>query len=173
MYVSLTVFFRSARNDSSKIPPNGIHSVTVVSPTDGRVLIACGVLRDPSTRQTGLVGPIVGALRLPRPLNPPSTLFKGDDLGLPVLPQEGLIGGAERRSAARFARAAAHVRRAGETAVVTSTRTTTVEVLGTVRRRRRPLADNDPQVESGDRCSVGAGRINVLLIRPRDLLQIV
>lgn len=86
------------------------------SAADVRELALRGVLGDPPALEAGLVGPVVGVLRLPRPLDPACSLLVRDSLRtpgisiaeeadeeawkahlcLPVLAEEGLVARAER-----------------------------------------------------------------------------
>ena len=97
--------------------------------------------------QARLVAPLVRVLRLPRPLEPPRALLVRDHLRLPILPQERLIARAEAARAPRQARARPDGGRAGVRAVVARPDPTAVEVLGAVRRGRRPFADDRPEVK--------------------------
>lgn len=47
-----------------------------ILPADRGVFEVGGVLWDPSVGKTGLVGPVVGALGLPSPLDPAAALLK-------------------------------------------------------------------------------------------------
>jgi hypothetical protein len=50
------------------------------------------VVRDPTSVQSGLVGPLGGVLHLPRPVDPALTVvLPGLGLGIKVVPEEGLV----------------------------------------------------------------------------------
>jgi hypothetical protein len=122
------------------------------------------ILRNPSVRQTGLVGPLIGVLRLPGPLDPPVGLFVRNHLRLPVLPQERLVRAAETRGGARETVAGADVGAAGVTAVIAGTNAASVQVLGAVRLGWCPFTDDEPEIESGERRGHVACRGDVLRI---------
>lgn len=64
------------------------------------------------------------------PLKPAGTLFVCDSLCLPVLPQECLVAGAERRSTASESSAASDLAGTWEGAVIAGTNPTPVQVFG-------------------------------------------
>lgn len=122
-------------------------SVDLVALT--RELAAGRVLRNPSAGKTGLVGPLIRVLGLPRlgkrhlaslymlttqrtyPLNPAlGSTLEGVDLRLPELGQERLEARAERRSLASQASAAANSGGTAVGAVITRANPTSIEVLG-------------------------------------------
>ena len=136
-------------------------------PADGRVLQLSRVLWNPPAGETSLVGPVVRVLRLPCPLDPScGALLECDDLCLPVLTKEGLVARAERGSTTGKARAAANLGRARVRPVVARADTTAVQVLCTVRGSGGPFANDDPEIEAGERRRLGAGGGDVLLVRP-------
>jgi hypothetical protein len=50
------------------------------------------VVRDPTSVQSGLVGPLGGVLHLPRPVDPTLTVVLPSlGLGVKVVPEEGLV----------------------------------------------------------------------------------
>lgn len=50
------------------------------------------VVRDPTSVQSGLVGPLGGVLHLPRPVDPTLTVILPSlGLGIKVVPEEGLV----------------------------------------------------------------------------------
>ena len=139
--------------------------------TNRRVLELRGDLRNPPTREAGLVRPVVRTLRLPRPLDPPRALLVRDHLRLPVLPQERLVVRRERGPRASLPLAAPDPRRAAVRAVVARANTAPVEVLRAVRGGGRPLAYDRPEVKRGEGTGVVAGRADVSLVAPGDLLR--
>ena len=104
------------------------------------------VARYPAVLQPGHIRPLVRLLRPPRPHDPPARLFERYHLRLPHLPQERLVARAERRARPGHPRAAADTARARVRAVVARADAASVEVLGAVRHRGRPLADDGPQL---------------------------
>lgn len=131
-----------------------------------RIFQARRVLRDPSASKTGLVGPVVGVLSLPRPLDPAGALLVRDDLCLPVLPQERLVAGAERGRFAGDTIAAGDEAGAGVGSIITSADAAAVQVGRTISGGRSPLADDGPKIEGRQSTSVRTRGVDVLLVRP-------
>jgi hypothetical protein len=114
--------------------------------TDARVLERGSVARYPAVLKPGDIGPLVRLLRPPRPHDPPARLFERNHLRLPHLPQERLVVLAERRARPGQTRAAADAARSRVRAVVARADAPSVEVLGAVRHRGRPLPGDGPQL---------------------------
>ncbi len=105
---------------------------------------------DPATGKTTLVVPIGSVLSLPSPEDPASGAFVHRGLGLEQGLQLRLVCSREVGAVTGLVRAAADIPAAlAEATIVSSTDTTTVEVLGTVSGSSGPLADNGPKVLVG------------------------
>lgn len=71
------------------------------------VLEVSRILGNPAILQSSLICPLIRVLGLPRPLNPAVTALVGNDLSLPVLPEELLVVGAKGGSVTGLGGAAA------------------------------------------------------------------
>lgn len=69
-------------------------------------------------------------------------------LGFPELPEEGLVACAKGASGTSEAGAAADSRAAWERTIVPGPNATSIQVLRAVSDGRRPLANNEPEVEA-------------------------
>ena len=140
------------RSKSYKITPISTpkpkHSTEAVRSltTNIRIFVRGRVARNPAVLQPGLIGPFVCILRLPRPHNPPTSLFVRDHLSIPRLPQELLVALTERCPGSSQPLAAADGARSRKRSVVTRADAPSVEVPRAVRHGGCPLPNDGPQL---------------------------
>lgn len=104
------------------------------------------VLGNPSILQPCLVGPFVGLLSLPSPLDPTLTsLLIRDRLCFPELPQERLVAGAESAGFAAHPGAASYSARTRVGSVVSAPDTASVEISSAISSGGRPFTDDCPE----------------------------
>lgn len=140
------------------------------SSTDPRVLPVSRVLRDPPILQPSLITPIVRLLRLPRPLNPASSLLKRDGLGFPIPPEERLVSRVEIRSGPSLGRTSSDIRGTVMRSIVTCAASASVEILGAIGGSGRPFAHDRPEVEGRECASMRAGETDALVVGEGNLI---